>query len=488
MIAAPTLEIAVVVLGLLVLLIEAFATKMDKRALAITGMVGLAAVLAASFFLEPAPAANATGFWSFYTADALAIFFKRFALVTTILVLVMMIDYAPTVRQTIHGATAQAGLGEFFAVPLFTCAGLMWMASAVDFVMIFVSLEVVTMSFYVLVAFTRRNPVTLEAGVKYLILSALSTGFLVFGITWIFGATGETNLSRIAAALHGGTEQTPALFGMALVLVAFGFKIAAVPFQIWVPDVYQGAPTPVTAYLSVGSKAAGFVVLLRVLEPFFILPQTQRLLVWIAALTLIYGNLAAIPQTNLKRLLAYSSIAHAGYLLVGVVCLAGPAVGYYLVSYLLMTALSFTVLIVVSAVSGDAIEGFNGLSRRAPFLSFAMLIAMGSLAGLPFTAGFLGKFFIFDAAVRQHQTALLVVGVITVACGFYYYFKVIRAMYWETSTTHSGIPVSGLTRCMIVALIAGILVLGVYPQPILNALRPSPVAVAATRSKPTLSR
>ncbi len=160
-------------------------------------------------FLAPPPAASATGFWSFYTADSLAIFFKRFALVTTILVLIMMIDYAPVVRQSIHGATHQAGLGEFFALPLFTCAGLMWMASAVDFVMIFVSLELVTMSFYVLVGFTRRNPATLEAGVKYLILSALSTGFLVYGITWIFGVTGETNLgSHRRRRFSGSTRRS----------------------------------------------------------------------------------------------------------------------------------------------------------------------------------------------------------------------------------------------------------------------------------------
>jgi NADH-quinone oxidoreductase subunit N len=472
MIAAPFLEIIVVALGLLILMIEAFAEKIDKRALAMSGIISLALVLVATFFLSPAPAAAASGFWSFYTADPTAIFFKRFALVATILVLIMMIDYAPVVRQSIHGATHQSGLGEFFALPLFTCAGLMWMASAVDFVMIFVSLEVVTMSFYVLVSFTRRNPLTLEAGVKYLILSALSTGFLVYGITWIFGVTGETNLSRIAEVLRGGgIEQAPALFGMALVLVALGFKIAAVPFQIWVPDVYQGAPTPVTAYLSVGSKAAGFVVLLRVLEPFFMLPQMQRLLVAIAALTLIYGNLAALPQTNLKRLLAYSSIAHAGYLLVGVVSLSGPAVSFYLVSYLLMTMLSFAVLVAVASHTGDRIEDFNGLGKRAPFLSFAMLISMASLAGIPFTAGFLGKFFIFDAAIRQHQVTLAVIGVITVACGFYYYLKVVRAMYWETSTSVEAIPLSQLSRVTMIALIAGIFVLGVYPQPILNALR-----------------
>jgi NADH-quinone oxidoreductase subunit N len=481
-IGAPTLEIEVLVLGLFVLMIEAFFERIDKRTLAYTAILGLIAVFAASFFLEPAPTDVATtGFWSFYTADPLAIFFKRFALVTTILVLVMMIDYAPVVRESVHGATHQSGLGEFFALPIFACVGLMWMASAIDFVMIFVSLELVTMSFYVLVSFTRRNPATLEAGVKYLILSALSTGFLVYGITWIFGVTGETNLARVATALANPAIETgPALFGMIMVLIALGFKIAAVPFQMWVPDVYQGAPTPVTAFLSVGSKAAGFVVLLRVLQPFFILPQMERLLTVIALLTLIYGNLAALPQSNLKRLLAYSSIAHAGYLLIGVVSLAGEAVSFYLAAYLMMTLLSFAVLVVVAQQTGENIEDFNGLAKRSPFLAFAMLIAMASLAGVPFTAGFLGKFFIFDAAVRHHQTTLIVAGVVTVACGFYYYLKVVRAMYWETSTNEIPVPLSGLSRLAMSALIAGIIFLGVYPQPVLNALKPPRVVATET--------
>jgi NADH-quinone oxidoreductase subunit N len=392
--------------------------------------------------------------------------------VTTIFVLTMMIDYAPIVRSTIHGVTAQAGLGEFFALPVFTCAGLMWMASAVDFVMIFVSLELVTVSFYVLVSFTRRNPLALEAGVKYLILSAVSTGFLVYGVTWIFGVTGETNLDRVTAALaRPEIERAPALFGMVLVLVALGFKIAAVPFQIWVPDVYQGAPTPVTAFLSVGSKAAGFVVLLRVLRPFFMLPQIERLLVVVAILTLIYGNLAALPQGNLKRLLAYSSVAHAGYLLIGVVSLSGPAVAYYLVAYLLMTLLAFAVLAVVAQHTGERIQDFDGLAKRSPFLAFAMLIAMISLAGVPFTAGFFGKFLIFNAAIEHHQTALIVVGVITVACGFYYYLKVVRAMYWEEPASFGEIAVSKLSRAAMTVLIVAIVVLGVYPQPILEALK-----------------
>src|SRR5438105_10012025 len=215
----------------------------------------------------------------------------------------MMIDYAPVLRSS-AGATSQSGLGEFFALPIFTCAGLMYIVSAIDFVMIFVSIELVTISFYVLVSFTRRNPTTLEAGVKYLVLSALSTAFLVYGITWIFGVTGETNLARITTSFSSGKiDNHAATLGAVLVLVGLGFKIAAVPFQMWVPDVYQGAPTPIAAFLSVGSKAAGFVVLLRVLRPFMIFPNVERLIVIVAVLTLIYGNLAALPQSNLKRLL-----------------------------------------------------------------------------------------------------------------------------------------------------------------------------------------
>ena len=473
MITAPLLEIAVLVLGMLILMIEAFVGRIDKRVLAFAAIIGLAIVLLATFFVVPsASPTNATGFWSFYTADRLAIFFKQFALLTTILVLIMMIDYAPVVSSLFPGSAPQTGLGEFVALPLFTCAGLMYLVSAIDFVFIFVALELVTVSFYVLVSFTRRNPATLEAGTKYLILSALSTAFLVYGIAWIFGVTGQTNVYRLTAALtNTGSDAGAALLGMVFVLVALGFKIAAVPFQLWVPDVYQGAPTPVTAYLSVGSKAAGFVVLIRVLQPFVNLPQTERLIFVIALLTLIYGNLAALPQTNLKRLLAYSSIAHAGYLLIGVVCFDVRAIIFYLVAYLLMTLLSFAVLVIVAQQTGEEISDFDGLAKRSPFLAFAMLIGMISLAGLPFTAGFLGKFYIFYAAVLQREIALVVIGVITVGCGFYYYLKVVRAMYWQSDSRTDAIPVNGLSRITISALIVATICLGVYPQPILNALK-----------------
>jgi len=473
-------EFCVLFLGITLLLADSFFSGMDKRILAYIAICWLAVFFAATFFLHASPLWPVPN--GFYETDALALFFKRFSLAATILTLVLAVEYAPVVERFIPGSKPGAGLGEFFILPVFTCAGLMWLASSADFVMIFCALELVTISFYIQVAYMRRSSASLEAGTKYLILGALSTGFLVYGIAWIFGITGQTSLRGISLVLGmvPVAGQTALLFGIGLVLVALGFKVAAAPFQFWVPDVYQGAPTPVTAFLSVGSKALGFVVLMRVIEPFFIAPflaaKIGSALVFLAGLTLLYGNLAAMPQTNLKRLLGYSSIAHAGYLLVGVASLGAPGAGravvFYLVGYLLMTFLAFLVLVPVAKASGgDDISHFNGLGRRAPGLAFAMLIAMLSLAGLPFTVGFLGKFFIFVAAMQQQHFVLVILGVVTVACGFYYYLKVVRAMYWQPAPEEAPpIEVSSLTHFTIAFLAALILLLGIYPKPILEFL------------------
>ena len=513
------LEAAVLGLGILLLFCEMFSTG-DKRFLAWMGIAGLLVVLAASFAAHPVSDtfSNAdlqVSYQSFYSLDAPALFFKRFALLTTVIVLVMSVDYLAVIRKFTPGATRHGGLGEFLSLPVLTCAGLMWMASAVDFVMIFVSLELVTISFYVLVSYTRRNAASLEAGVKYLILGALSTGFFVYGITWIFGITGQTNLAAVSAALAkmyplGSTASTaPVMFAFFLLTIALGFKIAAVPFQIWVPDVYQGAPTPVTAFLSVGSKAAGFVVDMRILETFFhaeaITHKMGVLLVVLAAATLIYGNLAALPQNNLKRLLAYSSIAHAGYLLIAVASAAtlstpqgtlagllpGEAVSIYLAAYLPMTLLSFMVMIIVANHSaGDDIADFSGLGKRSPFLAFAMLVAMASLAGLPFTAGFLGKLLVFAVALAHQQYLLSVICVVTVGCGFYYYFRVVRAMYFLPTPAGqdlaASIPINPLSRVTIILLVVAIFVLGVYPLPVLGGGLSKMVGADAATAHPVL--
>jgi NADH-quinone oxidoreductase subunit N len=500
MITPYYLEIIVLLVGFWLLIAEAFSKDSAKTWIAETGIIILSFLFCFSFFTssDPSPL-PASPFWHFYTADAPAMFFKRIALLSTVVVLAMSLEYRGILARFLPVEREGAGVGEFYFLPVFTCAGLMFMASAIDFLSIFVSLELVTISFYVLVAFMRRQPASLEAGVKYLILGALSTGFLVYGITWIYGITGETNLAAIAAKLPtlAGSE-TPLLFGIMLVLVGLGFKVAAAPFQIWVPDVYQGAPTPITAYLSVASKAAGFIVLMRVVGPFLeapaLAPKITAVLSVLAVLSLLYGNLAAMPQDNLKRMLAYSSIGHAGYLLVAVASYGseagglgfpGEAIAFYLMGYLLMTLLSFLILIVVANHSrGDDIAHFNGLAKRSPFLAFGMLIAMLSLAGLPFTVGFYGKFLVFFAAVQQHHYVLVVVGAIGVAAGFYYYLRVIGAMYWQEPNCDTRITLAGPTKLLIGGLALAIIVFGVYPGPILKSLRPPVRDVVASVSQP----
>ena len=257
--------------------------------------------------------------------------------------------------------------------------------------------------------------------------------------------------------------------------------------------MYEGAPTPVTAFLSVGSKAASFLLFLRVLEPFLgvesILPKVLQVLAIVAGATLIFGNLAALPQNSLKRLLAYSSIGHAGYLLTAIACIGaggslllgvGTTVGYYLFAYMLMTLLAFAVLTLVSVNSkGEEIQHFNGLSKRSPFLAFAMVVAMSSLAGVPLTAGFYGKFLVFAQIIQAHQWVLLALGVITVGAGFYYYFRVVAAMYWHDPLETTPITVAPLSKITISLLIASIFYFGINPNPVLSALRTSAPSVAA---------
>jgi NADH-quinone oxidoreductase subunit N len=464
------LELFVLALGILILVLESFAEKQDRKLFAFIGIIGLAIV----FLILQASGPGPSGMTS-YLVDSAAIFFKKISVLTTIVVLIMSIDYADTIKRFLPGGSAQSGLGEFFALPILTCAGMMWMSSAIDFILIFVSLELVTISFYVLVAYTRRNAASLEAGVKYLILSALATGFTVYGITWIYGVTRQTNLIQIRDVLPSIPldNQPGLLFGGLLVLVGLGFKIAAAPFQFWVPDVYQGAPTPITAFLSVGSKSVGFIVLLRVVQSFQSLPAVgDRLItaiIFLAAATLLYGNLAALPQTNFKRLLAYSSIGHAGYLLVAVAAIgahdSGLAVSVYLAAYLLMTLLSFLVLVIVTAHSdGDDIVHFNGLGKRSPFLAFGLLVAMMSLAGVPLTAGFLGKFLVFKVAFETRQFFLIALGIITVGCGFYFYLKVVKAMYWQPAPADATpIPISRLSMVAMWIMVFLIFALGIFP-------------------------
>lgn len=485
------LEALTVTLGLILLMAEAFVSTKSKAWVGVAAALGLGAILAllpiATGPLDK-PGAEWGGWplWQFYQIDPLAFFFKGFALLTTLFVVLFSIDYRKVLARFTEHPGSENGTGEFYALPVFACAGMMWLASARNLAGAFVALELVTITFYILVAYMRRNVGSLEAGVKYLILGALSTGFLVYGIAWVYGSTGTMDLMQLQAFIAARPDHlTGVLFGFALVMVGLGFKIGAVPMQVWIPDVYQGAPTPVTAFLSVGSKAAGFIFMIRFLEPFLGVSTTVdpalKLLFMLAVATLLFGNLAAIPQTNFKRLLAYSSIAHAGFLLLALAAGASETkismssaqvVSFYLATYLIMTLGTFFVLGQVRIHrNGESITDFNGLGKTNPVLALALTILLAALAGVPLTAGFLGKFFVFELAVKAKLWAGVGVAFIAAAAGFYYYLNVVRAMWWVNPGQKAEVHLPAISKVCVGVLTAATLVFGVWPQPILSLLK-----------------
>jgi NADH-quinone oxidoreductase subunit N len=464
------LELAVVGLALALLLIDLWTPRQFKHRLGYVAAAGLLVILAASFAAPVAGGLPVVGCDGMFVQDGLALFFKRIFLAAAFFVVLMAVEFRD--RFT-------AGIGEFYVIVLLALAGMMLAASANDFVMVYVALEMMAVSFYVLVSFQRSRPDSLEAGVKYLILSGVSAAVLIFGIALVFGAAGGTNFAALGAAGPRLARNPLFLLGALLVLLGLAFKIASIPMQMWAPDVYQGAPTPVTAFLAIGSKAAGFVLVLRVL--FVAAPALSvhwaALLAWGAALTILYGNLCAIPQRSLKRLLGYSSIANAGYMLLGVAALNAPgsaAVLYYLAGYAFTLAAAFVVICLVARESDD-IAVLAGLNRRSPLLALSLTLAMVSLAGVPPLAGFLGKLLLLKAVLQQAAFNgaylwLALVAVAGVVISLYYYFGVIRAVYWPRETPdHSPIPVSWPMRFSLGLCIAGMFYLGIFPDPVLTA-------------------
>jgi NADH-quinone oxidoreductase subunit N len=427
------LELAVVAAGLGLLLLDLWTPAEDKRVLGWLAVVAVGGVLLASFvWVVPE---SRTAFGGMYVLDSLALYFKRFFLLAALFVLVMSVEFAERL---------DAGGIEFQALTLFALAGMMFAASANDFSMLFVSIELITVSFYVLTAFQRRRRASLEAGVKYLILGALSSAFLVFGIAWVYGASGTLSFTQLSSASGGVLNSRVLQFGVLFVLVGLGFKMAVVPFQLWAPDVYEGAPTPVTAFLAAGSKAAGVVLLIRV---FYVALPTLGgrwvpLLLVLAGLTILYGALGGLAQRNVKRLIGYSSIANAGYLLLGLATYTASglsAVLYYLAGYLFAVMATFLVLVLITR-QGEAggFAALSGLHRRSPLLAATLAVAMVSLAGVPPLAGFFGKLLVIKAALARGAEAagrvgfyaLVGVAVLGAVISLYYYLGVIRAVYW----------------------------------------------------------
>jgi NADH-quinone oxidoreductase subunit N len=326
--------------------------------------------------------------------------------------------------------------GEYYAILVGCVIGLNFMASASDLIMLYLAIETASIGLYILAGFLRDDDKSTESGMKYFLFGAMTSTIMLYGFSLLFGYTGETNLYKIGAVIHN-IPPIAAIAITVMILVGVGFKVAIVPFHFWTPDVYEGAPTPVTAFLSVASKSAGFAVLIRL----FLIALDQNVTGWypmlaaIAAVTMTVGNFLALPQKNIKRLLAYSSIAHAGYALLGIVSLTADHSGiaatmFYLLAYVFTNLAAFAVVILFARSAGsDEIADYAGLSRRSPYLALAMLIAFLSLGGMPPLAGFISKFFVFAAAVKADNVWLAIVGIINSIIGLYYYLIVLKVVY-----------------------------------------------------------
>ncbi|MBI3088313.1 MAG: NADH-quinone oxidoreductase subunit N [Candidatus Omnitrophica bacterium] len=449
-----------------VLLLSADLLQREARKHSLWAISGLG-VLCAGAVLWWQQAWVGQHFGPMFVFDAFAAFFKGLFLLTALIVVLM---------TRVFTRLLPGNIGEFHLLIFSALLGMLVLASVTDLLLLFIGLELLTFSLYVMAAYLKTDKRSVEAGLKYLVLGSISSGFLVYGISLLYGAAGGTNFALVSRTFASGAVPPLAVAGMLLVMAGLGFKIAAVPFHLWVPDVYEGAPTPVVALLSVGSKMAGIVVLLRVLYGVFLPAQAVwgGVLAVLSAATMCYGNLAAIPQTNIKRLLGYSSIGHAGYLLMGLATATASgaqAVGFYLLAYLFSNlAVFFVVVLVGSLAGGDSLESYNGLSRRSPLLAATLFIGLLSLAGVPPLAGFSGKLLVLLAAVEGGRLWLAAIGAVNVAISLYYYLLIVRRMYLLPAASAPPIAADRLTRLVLFLLMAAIVGIGVFQEPFLQLI------------------
>jgi len=407
-----------------------------------------------------------TTFSGMFKMDALAWYFKGFFLMTMVFILPMTQQFFLTLERRRN---------EFYFLLWLALLGMCLIASSADFLLLFIAIEILTISLYVITAYLKSDKLSIEAGMKYLILGSLVSGFFLYGMSFLYGVTRSTRFDVIQGYVSSHMMDPMMLFGLVLIFAAVGFKIAAVPFHMWVPDVYQGAPAPVTALLSVGSKAAGFVIILRLFFEIFASwhYEWSFVLAVLAALTMCYGNLVAMFQTNIKRLLGYSSISHAGYLLMGAAAgsaLGAAAINFYLLGYLFSNLAVFLVIVIFSAATrSDEIEDYAGLSKRSGILAGTLLLALVSLAGLPPLAGFFGKFTLLMATVKSGYLWLALIASANIVISLYYYLMIVKRIYVEEPKTDSLIVVPVPIRLALAVVMFGIVFIGIFQGPFLNA-------------------
>jgi NADH-quinone oxidoreductase subunit N len=455
-------EIALTIFGMVVMVLDPLMDeRRSQRTLGTIALVGSLGGLVATLFQSQYPG---LGFWNMVRVDSFSVFFHFLVAAVTAVVILSSYEY-----MEVQGIRA----GEYYALVLFGAVGMSLMSSAVELVLIFIALEISSISTYILAGFRRRAAISSESSVKYFLLGSFATAFFLYGVALMFGATGSTSIAVIGDALRSGHIPVLAYVGVAFMFVGLGFKVAAAPFHVWTPDVYEGAPTPVVGFMSTAPKAAVFAVLLRIM---FEADAPGRLwLIWVAAaLSMTVGNLGALVQDNVKRLLAYSSIAHAGYLLVAFAALPNngiPAAMFYAASYAAMNVGAFAV---ISHVGGEGeryvtLEDYEGLGRRSPLLAAILTIFLLSLIGIPITGGFFAKVYVFSAALQANLVGLVIIGVLNSAVASYYYLRLIVVMYMREAREEvpvSPVPV-GLGAALAISLVATIY-LGVLPGRVLE--------------------
>ena len=465
-------EIVLSIFGMIIMLLDpVMDERRSQRTLGGIGLLGAVAALAATVYqncyLTSHPQFSGLAFWEMVKVDPFSIFFHVVVIGVTIVVILSSYEYMEV--QEIRA-------GEYYGLILFGAVGMALMSSAVELVLIFIALEISSIATYILAGFRRRAAISSEASVKYFLLGSFATAFFLYGVAMMFGATGSTSIARISASLSpfgGSGGPLLAYVGVALMFVGLGFKVAAAPFHVWTPDVYEGAPSPVVGFMSTGPKAAVFAVLIRVL--FQAHAPGRVWLMWVAAaLSMSIGNIAALVQDNVKRLLAYSSIAHAGYVLVALAALPEngiPAAMFYTASYAAMNVGAFAV---VGHFAGPGerkvtLEDYSGLGRRSPLLAAILTMFLLSLIGIPITGGFFAKFYVFSAALQANLIGLTIIGVLNSAVASYYYLRIINSMYMREARDEAPVPpiTPGLGIALAICLAATVF-LGVLPGRVLD--------------------
>jgi NADH-quinone oxidoreductase subunit N len=459
-------EILLLLLAELVLVLDVSLPKAQRRNLGWVTAAGAGLIILISLAAMPGPGSSPE--WGgMIRHDWMSFTFKMLFIFGAGITALFAMDYKRLVER-----------GDFFALLLISTVGMAFMASAADLIMLYLAIETTSIPLYVLAGFFTDDKKSSEAGFKYLLFGAMTSAIMLYGFSLLYGFSGTTDLAMIAQSLTAEMS-VPMIGSLLLVLVGFGFKVSAVPFHFWAPDVYEGSPTPVAGFLSTASKAAGFAVLVRFMLTVF--PQMTEawapILASLAVATMTLGNLVALAQKNIKRLLAYSSIAHAGYVLIGVVAMASPdpeaaqlgvtSTIFYLVAYLVTNLAAFGIIAAFGRQAGsDDYTAYYGMSRRSPYLALAMMVAFLSLAGMPPFGGFVGKVFLFAAAIKANLIWLAVVGVLNSIVGLYYYLTILKYVFlYPSANPEEPLPINASNRLALIVLTVGIVVIGVIFGP-----------------------